>query len=117
MSRRRDQTAGSLIPDEARAAVLAEILKSVAHPLRLRIIALLCERDATVSELTDELDARQAIVSQQLRILRLHRLVAVGHRDGRPVYRLAEQQLRHLVACMNRCDAGAVVAAPRRSSR
>ena len=89
--------------DPGRAAHLAEVLKAVAHPLRLRIIAILVEGEANVSELVERLDATQPIVSQQLRILRGHGLVAADRRDGFATYRLVERNLEGLVACMERC--------------
>jgi ArsR family transcriptional regulator len=89
--------------DPRRAAHLAEVLKAVAHPLRLRIIAILVEDEANVSELAKRLDATQPIVSQQLRILRGHGLVAADRHDGFATYRLVERNLEGLVACMERC--------------
>jgi DNA-binding transcriptional ArsR family regulator len=56
-----------------------------------------------VSELAETLTAKQAIVSQQLRILRMHRLVRAQHLAGRVVYHLNEPQLSHLVDCMEHC--------------
>lgn len=82
---------------------IAEALKGVAHPLRLRIVATLCLGEENVSGLAERLGAPQAIVSQQLRILRLHGLVAVTRHSGFARYRLAEPQLRSLVACMEKC--------------
>lgn len=82
---------------------IAEVLKAVAHPLRLRIVATLCRGDENVSGLAERLSAPQAIVSQQLRILRLHGLVAAARQKGFARYRLAEPQLRNLVACMEKC--------------
>jgi ArsR family transcriptional regulator len=90
--------------DANRAAHCAEILKAVAHPLRLRIVAILCEGDANVTALAERLEASQAIVSQQLRILRSNGLVAASREGGFATYRLAEQSLRGLVGCMERCE-------------
>jgi len=87
------------------AAAAAETLKAIAHPLRLRIVALLADRDVAVHELAEALGHPQAIVSQQLRILRMARLVAAEHRGGFVYYRLLEPQLRQLVSCMERCHA------------
>jgi len=66
---------------------LAEILKTVAHEKRLRILALLEEFDGDicVCEFVDALDAPQYQVSQHLRELRGKDLVR-GNRDGTWVY-------------------------------
>ncbi|MBI5482118.1 MAG: winged helix-turn-helix transcriptional regulator [Deltaproteobacteria bacterium] len=89
--------------DVARAAQVAEILKAVAHPLRLRIVAVLCKGDITVNALAERLGAGQAIVSQQLRILRMHRLVVAVRQHGHASYRLLEPRLRDLVTCVEGC--------------
>ncbi len=92
--------------NETRAEHLAEVLKAVAHPLRLRIIALLCEGEVHVNALAARLDAPQPIVSQQLRILRTRRLVEATRENGFARYRLAEPALAELVGCMEKCDRG-----------
>jgi DNA-binding transcriptional ArsR family regulator len=90
--------------DGARADHIAEVLKAVAHPLRLRIVATLCRGEEHVNGLADLLDAPQPIVSQQLRILRSHGLVAAVRENGFARYRLAEPALRDLVCCMEKCE-------------
>ncbi|HEY6104636.1 MAG TPA: metalloregulator ArsR/SmtB family transcription factor [Anaeromyxobacteraceae bacterium] len=92
------------IPDDAgRAEHCANVLKAVAHPLRLRIVAALCQGEAHVNALAERLGASQAIVSQQLRILRMHGLVEARRANGFARYRLLEPNLRSLVECMERC--------------
>ena len=86
------------------AAHAAEILKAVAHPLRLRLVAALCDGEENVTGLCERLGAPQALVSQQLRILRMNRLVACVRERGFARYRLAEPQLRTLVGCLQRCS-------------
>jgi ArsR family transcriptional regulator len=87
-----------------RAEHCAEILKAVGHPLRLRIVAILCEGDEHVNALAERLDVPQAIVSQQLRILRMRGLVGVTRENGFARYRLVETNLRGLVSCVERCS-------------
>ncbi len=90
--------------DPTRALHVAEVLKAVAHPLRLRIVATLCEHEENVTALSEKLGASQAIVSQQLRILRGHGLVAASREGGFAKYRLVERNLRGLVRCMEKCE-------------
>ncbi len=97
-------TPSLLTTEPGRAEHIAALLRALAHPIRIRIIAILCESEANVSELAERLGAKQAIVSQQLQILRTHRLVSVARENGFAVYRLAEQQLRQLVRCMEGCS-------------
>lgn len=82
---------------------VAELFKALAHPIRLRIIAILCRGEEHVSGLAEQLGCKQAIVSQQLRILRMRRIVDVARRNGFAHYRLAEPNLREMIRCMERC--------------
>ncbi len=87
-----------------RAQHLAEILKAIAHPVRLRIVAILCQGSEHVSGLTERLGISQAMVSQQLRILRMKDLVVVQRKDGFAYYSLGEPRLQDLVRCMEGCE-------------
>ena len=95
----------NIIKDIDKAEYLSEVLKALAHPLRIRIVALLCEEPEHVNGLAERLDAQQAIVSQQLRILRMRGLVKVIREQGFAYYHLAEPQLRELIGCLSKCKA------------
>jgi DNA-binding transcriptional ArsR family regulator len=82
---------------------MAGLLRALAHPLRLRIVALLCSERTYVGAIAKRLGVPQAIASQQLRILRMSRLVAVSRSNGLAVYRIAEPRLRGLLRCMKDC--------------
>ena len=92
-----------VVSDVGRATWVSDVLKAVAHPVRLGIVAVLCEGEANVGTLARLLRQPPAIVSQQLRILRMHHLVAAERRGGRSIYSLLEPQLRQLVSCMEHC--------------
>lgn len=85
------------------AHTAATIFKALGHPLRLQIVSLLGAGEEHVGAMAERLDAPAAIVSQQLRILRMAGLVETSRQDGLAVYRLAEPHLRDLLACMGRC--------------
>ncbi len=78
----------------------AEILKAIAHPLRLRILALLCAHDESVGAMATLLGAGQPAISQALSILRRERLVAVIRRNRTATYRIVEPALRQLIPWM-----------------
>lgn len=90
--------------DGEQAALIAETLKALAHPLRIRIVAILTEGPQHVSALTERLGVKQAVVSQQLRILRMRRLVRAVRSGGFTYYSLAEPRLQDLVRCMESCS-------------
>jgi ArsR family transcriptional regulator, zinc-responsive transcriptional repressor len=87
--------------DPQRCARAAEILKGLAHPLRLQLVALLATGDEYVGAIAERLGRPQAIVSQQLRILRMHRLVSVTRSDGKALYRLAEPRIAGFLDCLH----------------
>lgn len=94
---------GRLVADPALATIAAEILKAIAHPVRLRIVALLCGSPRNVTSLAEQLEVPQAIVSQQLRILRMKDLVGVTRQGGFATYWIAEPHLREMLGCLSNC--------------
>jgi ArsR family transcriptional regulator len=90
--------------DSRRAEHIADVLKAVAHPLRIRIVAVLCAGEETVGDLAERVGAPQPIVSQQLRILRAQGLVAATREHGFARYRITEPALFDLVGCMEKCS-------------
>jgi len=106
---------GSLAEARPRAKYLADVLKALAHPARLRIVAALCEGEESVIGLAERLGVPQAIVSQQLRILRMSGLVAAERSNGFARYSLAQPRLRELVSCLEGCHAETAGAVSARS--
>jgi DNA-binding transcriptional ArsR family regulator len=97
------QAGASLRDDPAGCDLGAELLKAIAHPLRLRIVAVLCEGEQHVGALAARLGVPQAIVSQQLRLLRMRELVRVSRANGHAHYSLAEARLRRVLLCLEGC--------------
>lgn len=95
-----DRRPGRLHADADRAVRVADVIKALGHPLRLRIVALLCSSEAYVGELARTLGTSQALISQQLRVLRMHGLVTAERSDGRVYYRLAEPRLQDFIGCI-----------------
>jgi ArsR family transcriptional regulator len=86
---------GIMLDDDLERAT--QILKAVAHPLRLRILSLLCAREECVGAMAARLGTKPTAVSQALAILRGGGLVAVTRRRGHARYRLEERALRGLI--------------------
>ena len=82
--------------------LVAPIIRNAAHPIRLRILDFLQQqaRPCTVTEITDATSAGQAIVSQQLRILK-DQGVLYAKRDGNFVlYDIANRSVLLLLDCI-----------------
>jgi DNA-binding transcriptional ArsR family regulator len=56
-------------------AFKARFFKALAHPIRIRLVELLVERDRAVQELQTILGLDQSSVSQHLGVLRAHHVV------------------------------------------
>ena len=78
-------------------------LKSVAHPVRLRILELLLEGEYAVGELADLCEVDQPTASGHLRQLR-DRGILDQRRDGRHVYYrvAAASAIEGIVTCMRK---------------
>ncbi|HLM63375.1 MAG TPA: metalloregulator ArsR/SmtB family transcription factor [Acidimicrobiales bacterium] len=86
--------------DAHEAAGLAELMAAFATASRVRLLYGLYGVERTVEELAAECELAPSVVSQQLRVLRLFRLVK-GRRDGRHVrYRLHDDHVGELLAAI-----------------
>jgi DNA-binding transcriptional ArsR family regulator len=93
-----------LTDNSQKAEHVAEVMKALAHPLRIRILAVLSAGvQENVTGLANRLGVSQSVLSQQLRILQTHGLL-VGVRDGSSVrYTLARPRLKELVKYLDGC--------------
>lgn len=63
-------------------------LKAIAHPLRLKILCFISQKNACVQDIVIKLGTTQSNVSQHLRILKDGGVVAVSRVDNRSYYRI-----------------------------
>jgi ArsR family transcriptional regulator len=83
----------------------ADFLKALGHEGRLLMLAHLCRREHTVSELEALIHSRQAAVSQQLARLRHERLITARREGNSIVYSIADDadgRVRAAVAMLGR---------------
>ena len=98
---KKAETVNAFTQDEA--VGFSESLKALGHPVRLRIVDILTKESRSVGELAEMLEQQQAIVSQQLKILRLSGLVSSRRADGRVYYSIAMPRLKNLLECLRSC--------------
>ncbi|KQV81799.1 sulfite-sensing transcriptional repressor BigR [Rhizobium sp. Root1220] len=80
-----------------RAEEVAGLLKTLAHPGRLRLVCTLVESEFSVGELEEKVDIHQPHLSQHLTWLRKAGLVAT-RREGKQIfYSLTEEKAAQLV--------------------
>lgn len=90
--RRRDRRG-----EAVEVAQIVGLLKAIGHPLRFRIVSLLCRGERHVGAIARRLGASPQIVSQQLRILRAEEIVTATRAGRFARYRLGSGALRDLV--------------------
>lgn len=88
--------------DQARIERAAEVLKTVSHPVRLRIVELLEHGEKSVTELKGLLGLTQPLTSQHLTQMRTRGVLGT-RRDGAQVYySIANPDVVKVIHCIRR---------------
>lgn len=81
-------------------AQAAECLKTLAHPVRLRMVQLLLHGQYTVGQLAEDCSVPDNVASEHLRLMQRCGFLT-SERDGRQVfYQIAEPHLANILACV-----------------
>jgi len=79
---------------------VAGLLKTMAHPLRLKILCLLQDKEMTVGQLRDEVKTTNANVSQHLTILRNKDIISF-RKDANFIFnKIADPRIIDLMSTM-----------------
>ena len=79
---------------------VTEVLKAVAHPVRLQIVELLETQEMCVGDIVNAVGGKQAITSQQLNMMK-DKGVLSCRRDGAKVYyRIEDKNVIKLLHCI-----------------
>lgn len=79
----------------------SEVLKAVAHPIRLQIVELLEDGEMCVGDIVDAVGGKQAITSQQLNMMK-DKGVLNSRREGAKVfYRIENRNVIKLLHCIH----------------
>jgi ArsR family transcriptional regulator len=76
----------------------AEFFKTLAHPVRIRVLELLSEREHSVGEMLPHVQVEPSSLSQQLAVLRRSGLVTTRKEGAVVFYALASDQVAELLA-------------------
>ncbi len=76
----------------------AALLRAIAHPLRLALLAELRSGAKCVHELVDATGVTQPLVSQHLRVLRNAGVLITERRGREMAYSIVDTHLTHIVA-------------------
>jgi ArsR family transcriptional regulator len=85
----------------------AGCVKSIAHPIRLSILAILVNGERNVQDLTSALGTTQSNVSQHLAQMRGRGVLTASRRGNRTFYAVTNPKVGRLVELMKEifCDA------------
>ncbi len=100
MNMKATQTAKSTDWDNLREA--AECLRTLAHPMRLRMVQLMLREELTVGKLAEACGIPSHVASEHLRMMQ-HCGLLDRRRDGRQIYyQVAEPTVERLMECIDR---------------
>jgi ArsR family transcriptional regulator len=75
----------------------ALLLRTLGHPVRLKIVAGLARECACVKEIWECLDMPQAVVSQHLKVMKENGILAARREGAKVCYSLKDKVLAELV--------------------
>lgn len=75
-------------------------LKAISHPLRLKILCVLGDKEVSVQEIVDIVGTSQSNISQHLAILRDKNVLSSRKDANRVYYRVGDMRILKLVSMM-----------------
>lgn len=75
---------------------VSELFAALASPIRAAVVHRLTERGWSVTELADELEVSQPLMSQHLRVLRTARVVTATRTGRTTTYTLVDDHVAHV---------------------
>ena len=92
-----------ILIDDEKMEVSSEILRALAHPLRMRILAFIDRHGSiNVNKIYNTLQLEQSITSQHLRILRVTGIVETEREGKYVMYKIAYDKLGESIAAIRR---------------
>ncbi|HOK39792.1 MAG TPA: metalloregulator ArsR/SmtB family transcription factor [bacterium] len=87
----------SIIKIELSLQKLSTTFKIIADPTRIKIIALLSEKELAVNDISKLLSLSQSLISHQLQILKSANLVRYKRKGKKIFYRLDDIHIKNLL--------------------
>lgn len=89
-----------LIDREEDIQLAAEAMKAIAHPLRLKILCVLGDREVSVQDIVEQVGTSQSNISQHLAILRDKGVLSTRKDANRVYYRIDDLRTIKLIGMM-----------------
>jgi DNA-binding transcriptional ArsR family regulator len=96
----------SIIDKQEHIEQAARALKSISHPLRLKILCVIGDQDACVQEIVDAVGTSQSNISQHLAILREKGVLLARKDANRVYYRVGDARTLQLIGMMREVFCG-----------
>jgi len=90
----------TLPPDKLQQA--AECLRTLAHPVRLRMVQLMLQQELTVGEIAETCGIASHVASEHLRMMQHCGLLGRRHEGRRTYYQVVEPTVERLMECIER---------------
>jgi DNA-binding transcriptional ArsR family regulator len=92
----------SLTADTERLQLAADILKTVAHPVRLRIIDLLEAGEQYVAQICKRLNAPQPYISHHLSLMKAKGILSSRRNGSQVLYWVANKNVIEVIHCVRK---------------
>lgn len=95
----------TLIEEQDKLEKVAFILKTIGHPVRLRILSLLSEnQQMSVNEISQKCEVEQSLISHHLTNMKL-KGVLQSERNGKSIYySIKLTEVLNVIDCMSKCN-------------
>ena len=102
---------------DERAEEASHLLKSLASPVRLKILCQMVDAERSVGEIAANIGIRDALASQHLSLLRREGVVSTRREAQTIYYRIEHDAARQLLGVLHDCFCGKSTAAKRPGKR
>ena len=91
--------------DNEKLEVVAFVLKTIAHPMRIGIVDLLSKNEElSVNEICSRLDSEQSLTSHHLQNMKLKGILG-SRREGKNIfYHLKVKEVIGVIHCIENCE-------------
>ncbi len=90
--------------DPDKLKIVADILKTIANPVRVGVVDLLMiHKELTVTELCEKLHIEQSLLSHHLTPMRKKGILSCKRAGKNILYSLQLMEVTHIIECMRRC--------------
>jgi ArsR family transcriptional regulator len=95
-----DDLPSELLSEDGDIERASRSLKAMSHPLRLKILCVLGNREVSVQDIVDQVGTSQSNISQHLAILRDKGILATRKDANRVFYRVEDARTLQLIGMM-----------------